>query len=95
MKQMKLMILFFALTMSGQGFAEEQAAAPAATDANAKIHYRAGKDVNFEELLIQGQLKRPEVSVVTGNVHEGDDGLLRLRENFLDRVATDSGEEAL
>lgn len=64
-------------------------------ETTSKVHYKAGKDVNFEELLIQGQLKRPEVSVVTGNVHEGDDGLLRLRENFLDRVATDAGEEAV
>ena len=64
-----------------------------AKDETAKIHYKSGKDVNFEELLIQGQLKRPEVSVVTGNVHQGADGLLRLRENFLDRVTTDAGEE--
>ncbi len=62
---------------------------------NGKVHYSAGKDVNFEELLIQGQLKRPEISVVTGNVKQGADGLLRLRENFLDRVTTDSGEESV
>lgn len=65
------------------------------TPANAKVHYSQGKDVNFEELLIQGQLKRPEISVVTGNVKQGADGLLRLRENFLDRVTSDSGEEAM
>ena len=71
--------------------ADTTAAAPQA--ASGKIHYKSGKDVNFEDLLIQGQLKRPEVSVVTGNVHQGADGLLRLRENFLDRVASDAGEE--
>ena len=59
----------------------------------AKIKYKAGKDVNFEELLIQGQLKRPELSVVTGNTQPGSDGLLRLRENFIDRITTDVGEE--
>lgn len=58
----------------------------------AKVRYKSGKDVNFEDQLIQGQLKRPEVSVVTGNVHQGVNGLLRLRENFLDRVSADSGE---
>jgi hypothetical protein len=67
---------------------------PGAQDSAPKVHYKSGKDVNFEELLIQGQLKRPEVSVVTGNVQGGEDGLLKLRENFLDRVATDAGEEA-
>ena len=60
----------------------------------AKVKYTAGKDVNFEELLIQGQLKRPEISVVTGNVKDGSNGLLRLRENFLDRVTSDAGEES-
>ncbi len=62
--------------------------------AKAEVKYSAGKDVNFEELLIQGQLKRPEISVVTGNVKQGADGLLQLRENFLDRVTSDSGEES-
>jgi hypothetical protein len=62
---------------------------------HAEVRYSAGKDVNFEELLIQGQLKRPEISVVTGNVQQGADGLLRLRENFLDRVTADSGEESV
>ena len=70
---------------------EETTAQPSGA---AKVHYKSGKDVNFEELLIQGQLKRPEVSVVTGNIRQGADGLLRLRENFLDRVAQDAGEEA-
>lgn len=58
-----------------------------------RVRYRKGKDVNFEELLIQGQLQRAEISVVTGDAQDGTDGLLRLRENFLDRVASDAGEE--
>jgi hypothetical protein len=72
--------------MVNSGNAEETSAA--------KVKYSAGKDVNFEELLIQGQLKRPEISVVTGNVKDGANGLLRLRENFLDRVTSDAGEES-
>lgn len=58
------------------------------------VKYKAGKDVNFEELLIQGQLKRPEITVVTGDASQGTDGLLRLRTNFLDRMASDIGEVA-
>jgi hypothetical protein len=58
-----------------------------------KIRYKSGQDVNFDELLIQGELKRPEVSIVTGNVQQGTDGLLRLRENFTDRISMDAGEE--
>ncbi len=73
-------------------FASVAPSSAPATDSN-KVKYRSGETVNFEELLIQGQLKRPEVAVVTGNTQQGADGLLRLRENFLDRVATDAGEE--
>jgi hypothetical protein len=65
-----------------------------ADEAPAKVKYKAGKDVNFEELLIKGELSRPEITVVTGQVDKGTDGLLKLRENFLDRVASDQGEEA-
>lgn len=65
---------------------------PASADAP-KIRYRKSKEINFEKLLIEGELKRKQISVVTGNAPDGTDGLLRLRENFLDRVAIDSGEE--
>lgn len=62
-------------------------------DKDAKVRYRGGKEINFEKLLIEGQLKRKQITVVTGNSQDGTDGLLRLRENFLDRVAMDAGEE--
>lgn len=58
------------------------------------VRYKSGKEINFEQLLIQGQIKRAEISVVTGSSSEGDDGLLRLRETFLDRIAQDIGEES-
>lgn len=57
-----------------------------------KVRYKEGKALNFEELLIQGQLKRPEVQIVTGNENDDANGLLRLRENFVDRMAVDFGE---
>lgn len=57
------------------------------------VKYKKGKDVDFEQLLIQGQLKRPEISVVTGNESKGTDGLLRLRDNFQDLTQNDIGEE--
>ena len=65
----------------------------AAADAKAKVRYRGSKEINFEKLLIEGELKRKQITVVTGNSADGTDGLLRLRENFLDRVAMDAGEE--
>lgn len=59
-----------------------------------KIRYKSGKEVNLGEQTIRGRLNRPSVSVVTGNEKEGDNGLLKLREDFLDRVARDFAEEA-
>ena len=58
-----------------------------------KVKYRSGKELRFDELLIQGQMKRAEMSVVTGDPSELSDGLLRLRDNFLDHAAVDLGEE--
>jgi hypothetical protein len=63
------------------------------SEAKPQVKYQAAKDVNFEEMLIQGQIRRPEISVVTGNTQQGADGLLRLRENFTDRIQMDAGEE--
>lgn len=67
------------------------ALASASSEVSQGVKYRRGKDIDFEALVIQGQLKRPEVSVVTGNSALGTDGLLRLRENFLDQMAQDTG----
>lgn len=67
--------------------------ASAAQDAATQVKYRSGKEIRFDELLIQGQMKRAEMSVVTGDQAEFSNGLLRLRENFLDHAALDLGEE--
>ena len=56
------------------------------------IRYRKAKKINFEKLLIEGQIKRPDISVVTGNVGDDIDGLLRLREHFQDQMAIAAGE---
>lgn len=82
-----------AVLISFSAQAEEKAPSPADVVAPTNVKYRAGKDVNFDELLINGQLKRPEIMVVTGNADQGTNGLLRLRENFIDRMAADFSEE--
>ncbi len=66
---------------------------PISAPAPAKVKYKSGKELRFDELLIQGRMKRAEMSVVTGDPSELSDGLLRLRENFLDHAAVDLGEE--
>lgn len=69
-------------------------AAPSKEAAEPTVKYKAGKQLDFEQLVIEGQLKRPELSVVTGDSDEGSNGLLRLRENFIDRMAEAAGEDA-
>ena len=58
-----------------------------------KIRYKNPKEMDFAELLIQGKLKRPNLSIITGSIENDDTSLLRLRKNFLDRVSMDFGEE--
>lgn len=87
----RLILILAGSALIGSATAAETPAA--AETAPAKVKYKTGKDVSFEELLINGELKRPEVSIVTGNVQQGTDGLLRLRENFTDRISMDAGEE--
>lgn len=58
-----------------------------------KPRYREGKKIDFESLLIEGQKKQADYSVVTGNLGEEDLGLLKLREDFLDSMANDASEE--
>ena len=92
MRLKSLLLVMFAVALgTASAFAEETKPATAPVP---KVSYKAAKDVGFEELLIQGQLKRPEVIVVTGNQSQGTDGMLRLRENFIDRLAEDAGEES-
>ncbi len=57
------------------------------------VKYREGKKIDFETLLIEGEGKKPEMSIVTGNSGEKDLGLLKLRDNFTDFIADDAGEE--
>lgn len=74
--------------------AEDKSSGTTTGEGGGKVRYRKAKDVNFDEMLINGQLQRPEIAVVTGEVGQGTDGLLRLRENFIDQVAIDFGEVA-
>lgn len=60
-----------------------------------KPKYREGKKIDFESLLIEGQKKKPDYSVVTGNLGEKDLGLLKLRPDFLDTMADTVGEEVI
>lgn len=90
----KRLILLLAIALSAlalPAFSAQEtdaASAPAGT----RVKYKEGKALDFEALLVNGRFQRPELSVVTGDTRQGGDGLLRLRENFVDRMTNDLGE---
>ena len=59
---------------------------------NVKVKYKESGRIDFESLLIEGERKKPELSVVTGNVGEKDSGLMIMRENFTDMMMNEFGE---
>lgn len=58
-----------------------------------KVRYRAGKTIDLDQKSIDGKMRRPDISVITGAEEKADDGILRLRTDFLDRIAVAAGEE--
>jgi hypothetical protein len=83
-------ILLFSLSVLG--FSLDVSAAEKPAEKLGTVRYKSGKEVRFDEVLIKGQLQRPEVLVVTGDSGQSSDGLLRLREDFLDHITQDFGE---
>lgn len=57
-----------------------------------KVKFKASSRIDFESLLIEGERKKPEMAVVTGNIGEKDSGLLKFRKDFTDVMADDLGE---
>ena len=86
MKSITRMILITVFAFSTlSSFAED-------TKNKAKVKYKAASRIDFESLLIEGERKKPEMAVVTGNIGEKDTGLLKFRKDFLDVMADDFGE---
>lgn len=89
MKVLKLAtLILLSLSVATQGYAQDSEA-----KSKKNVRYTKGKKLDFESILIKGHLKRAEMSVVTGDVNGEDEGLLKLREDFLDHMAIDLGVE--
>ena len=80
----RLLILVFLVFVSLIGFATEKS--------KSKVAYKSGKRLDFQSLLIEGEKKKADFSVVTGNLGEIDLGLLKVRENFTDYMQDDARE---
>lgn len=57
------------------------------------VRYKKSKKVDFGDQTIEGNIQRPKAALITGSEASQDSGILRLREDFLDRFASDNGEE--
>lgn len=55
-------------------------------------HFYHRTRMNFDEQIIEGKLNRRKSGMVVGSVDEQDNGILILRENFIDKMALDIGE---
>lgn len=71
----------------------QEIVSPSVTPTAPVVKFKAGRDLNFEQLVIEGQLKRPELSLDTDDSEQNGNGLLRLRENFIDRMAENAGQD--
>lgn len=81
----RVCILFFFLLINISANAESKG--------KKNIRYQAGKRLDFQSLLIEGEKKKANFSVVTGNMGEVDLGLLKLREHFHDYMQDDIREQ--
>jgi hypothetical protein len=91
---MKITLIIFLLASSFTAWcASEVTEKMAEKTSEPKVRYKAGKELDFEKLVIEGELKRPELAVVTGDNDENGNGLLRLRENFVDHMTESAGKE--
>lgn len=88
---MKKVLLFAVMSLFViPSFAQEEK--PMSEAQKSKVKYKAASRIDFESLLIEGERKKPEMAVVTGNIGEKDSGLLKFRKDFLDVMADDFGE---
>jgi hypothetical protein len=87
-----MFIVLFSLLIVGTTFgAKNEVKKTKAKNSNG-VRYKKSKTVDFESLLIQGERKRADIIVVTGDADDDLGGLLRLRENFIDHQSQDFGE---
>ena len=79
-------VLLFCLFFESTSFALDKTT-------QSKVKYKSAKRIDFQSLLIEGEKKKAQFSVVTGNMGEVDLGLLKVRENFHDFMKDDIREE--
>ena len=84
------------ISMSGAAFAQDKPAAAPAAGAPAPAGGAAKeKFYNFDDLLIDGEYKKPNALLFTGRDKVKFDRLLKLRKSFIPVILTSDKERAL
>ncbi len=66
--------------------------APAKDGGDAKVEYQKKTVINFEEDTIEGDLKRPDGEYVEARKKVDHSNLIKLRENWHEKVMQSSGD---
>lgn len=92
MKSRLLILVSFFCTLNLGANGDIETKLSDAETKSVKVKYKESGRIDFESLLIEGERKKPEMSVVTGNIGEKDNGLMVFRKDFEDTMANDFGE---
>jgi hypothetical protein len=83
------------LSMAGVANAQEKKGAPAAAAPAGGSAKEKEKFYNFDDLLIDGEYKKPNALLFTGRDKVKFDRLLKLRKSFVPVILTSDKERAL
>lgn len=94
---MKTLLLTTAVLLALAGSARAQEAQPqpgstGAADAQPRVEYEKKTVINFEEDTIEGDLKRPDGEYIESRKKVQHSNLIRIRENWHDKVMQSSSD---
>jgi len=76
----------------GAARAQDAAKPPAEGEAGAKVEYEKKTVINFEDDTLEGTLKRPDGEYVESRKKVQHSNLIRIREDWRDKVMQSSGD---
>ncbi len=91
-KKLITLLSFVSVMSSSALFAETSSEGLNTAAPKDKVRYTKSKKLDFSSQTVEGKLQRPETSLITASESLSTNGILRLREDFLDKYASDAGE---
>ena len=90
-----LVSVCLALAIAGSAFAQDKGKGASTAGAGAPAGKEKEKFYNFDDLLIDGEYKKPNALLFTGRDKVKFDRLLKLRKSFIPVILTSDKERAL